>query len=174
VLEYNYFKPDYWKPPTGPDRYRRSLYLFRKRSMPDPVMSTLDAPNGDFACARRVRSNTPLAALVALNEPVFVEAARGLALRVLREGGATDEERITYAFRLTTGRKPTTDDTADVMELLKSQKAKIADGWLNARELTTGDPAKLPELPKGVTPTEAAAWVLAARVLLNLDETMTK
>jgi hypothetical protein len=174
VLEFNFFKPDYWKVPTGPDRYRRSLYLFRKRSMPDPVMSALDAPNGDTACARRVRSNTPLAALVALNEPVFVEAARGLALRVLREGGAADETRIEYAFRLTTGRKPTKEDTADVLELLKSQKAKIADGWLNARELTTGDPAKLPELPKGVTPTEAAAWVLAARVLLNLDETMTK
>jgi hypothetical protein len=156
------------------DRYRRSIYMFRKRSMPDPVMSTLDAPNGDFACARRVRSNTPLAALVALNEPIFVEAARGLALRVLREGGATDEARIEYAFRLTTGRKPTTEDNADVVELLKSQKVKIADGWLNPRELTTGDPAKLPELPKGVTPTEAAAWVLAARVLLNLDETMTK
>jgi hypothetical protein len=174
VLEFNFFKPDYWKPPTGPDRYRRSLYLFRKRSMPDPVMSALDAPNGDTACARRVRSNTPLAALVALNEPVFVEAARGLALRVLREGGATDETRIEYAFRLTTGRKPSKDDSADVLELLTSQKAKIADGWLNARELLTGDPTKLPDLPKGVTPTEAAAWVLAARVLLNLDETMTK
>lgn len=174
VLEYNFFRPDYWKVPTGPDRYRRSIYMFRKRSMPDPVMSTLDAPNADFACARRVRSNTPLAALVALNEPIFVEAARGLALRVLREGGVTDETRIEYAFRLTTGRKPTKDDVKDVQELLKSQKAKIADGWLNPRELTTGDPAKLPELPMGVTPTEAAAWVLAARVLLNLDETMTK
>ncbi len=174
VLDYNFFKPDYWKVPTGPDRYRRSLYTFRKRSMPDPVLTTLDAPNGDFACARRVRSNTPLAALVALNEPIFVEAARGLALRVLREGGGTDEARIEYAFRLTTGRKPTKEDTADVQELLKSQKAKIGDGWLNPREITTGDPAKLPELPKGVTPTEAAAWVLASRVLLNLDETMTK
>jgi mono/diheme cytochrome c family protein len=174
VLEFNYFKPTYWKVPDGPDRYRRSLYTFRKRSMPDPVLSTLDAPNGDTACARRVRSNTPLAALVALNEPIFVEAARGLALRVLREGGATEEERINYAFRLTTGRKSTKDDTADVLELLKSQRAKIADGWLNPREITTGDPAKLPELPKGVTPADAAAWVLAARVLLNLDETMTK
>ncbi|MCU0703494.1 MAG: PSD1 and planctomycete cytochrome C domain-containing protein [Fimbriiglobus sp.] len=174
VLDYNYFKPTYWNPPTGPERYRRSLYLFRKRSMPDPLLTTLDAPNGDFACARRVRSNTPLAALVALNEPVFVEAARGLALRVLREGGTTDDERITYAFRLTTGRKPTGDEIQDIHELLKSRKARIADGWLNPREITTGDPAKLPELPKSVTPTDAAAWVLAARVLLNLDETLTK
>ena len=174
VLDYNYFKPDYWKPPTGPDRYRRSVFLFRKRSMPDPLLATLDAPSSDFACARRVRSNTPLAALAALNEPVFVEAARGLALRVLKEGGATDAERVEYAFRLTAGRKPGKEDVDDVLALLKGQKERIADGWLNARELTTGDPAKLPDLPKGVTPTEAAAWVLAARVLLNLDETLTK
>jgi hypothetical protein len=174
VLDYNYFRPDYWKVPTGADRYRRSLYLFRKRSMPDPVLTTLDAPNGDFSCARRVRSNTPLAALVALNEPVFVEAARALALRILREAGPSDEDRIRYGFQLTTGRKPTREDTRDLLEFLKSQKVRLADGWLNSREITTGDPAKLPDLPKNVSPTDAAAWTLAARVLLNLDETLTK
>jgi hypothetical protein len=174
VLDYNFFRPDYWKAADGPDRYRRSVFLFRKRSMPDPLLSTLDAPNGDAACARRVRSNTPLAALAALNEPVLVEAARGLALRVLREGGNTDAERVGYAFRLTTGRRPSQQDTDDVLALLKSRKERIADGWLNPREIATGDPTKLPELPKGVTPTEVAAWVLAARVLLNLDETLTK
>ena len=88
VLDYNFFRPDYWVPATGPDRYRRSVYMFRKRSMPDPLLSTLDAPNADSACARRVRSNTPLAALAALNEPVLVEAARGLALRVRSSAGA--------------------------------------------------------------------------------------
>ena len=81
VLDYNFTYPAYWKPAEGPERYRRALYGFRKRSMPDPVMSNFDAPNGDFACARRVRSNTPLAALTGLNEPIFVEAARALALR---------------------------------------------------------------------------------------------
>ena len=80
VLDYNFTYPAYWKPAEGPERYRRTLYGFRKRSMPDPVMSNFDAPNGDFACARRVRSNTPLAALTGLNEPIFVEAARALAL----------------------------------------------------------------------------------------------
>jgi hypothetical protein len=142
--------------------------------MPDPVLTTLDAPNGDFSCARRVRSNTPLAALVTLNEQVFVEAARGLALRGLREGGTTDAERIGYAFRLTTGRPPSQAEADEVAALLKSRKAKVADGWLNPREILTGDPAKLPDLPKGVTPAEAAAWTLVARVLLNLDETLTK
>jgi hypothetical protein len=174
VLDYNFFRPDYWKEAAGPDRYRRSVYMFRKRSMPDPLLSTLDAPNGDAACARRVRSNTPLAALAALNEPILVEAARGLAVRVLREGGATDEERIEYAFRLTAGRKPSKEDVDDVLALLKNRKERIANGWLNPRAITTGDPDKLPDLPKGTTPTEAAAWTLVARVLLNLDETLTK
>ena len=89
VLDYNYTYPGYWKPDEGPQRYRRTVYGFRKRSMPDPVMMAFDCPNADVACARRARSNTPLAALTGLNEPIFVEAARGLALRVLREGGKT-------------------------------------------------------------------------------------
>ena len=76
VLDYNYVYPAFWKPAEGPERYRRTVYGFRKRSMPDPVMSNFDGPNGDFACARRVRSNTPLAALTGLNETVFVEIGR--------------------------------------------------------------------------------------------------
>ena len=93
VLDTNYVYPAYWKATEGPDRYRRTLYGFRKRSMPDPVTSNFDAPNGDFACARRVRSNTALAALTGLNETIFVEAARAFALRVLREAPSTDDER---------------------------------------------------------------------------------
>jgi len=68
VLDYNFTYPAFWKPAEGPERYRRTLYGFRKRSMPDPVMANFDGPNGDFACARRLRSNTPLAALTSLNE----------------------------------------------------------------------------------------------------------
>jgi mono/diheme cytochrome c family protein len=174
VLDYNYTRPTYWKVPDGPARYRRAVYLFRKRSMPDPVLSGFDAPNGDFACARRVRSNTPLAALTALNEPIFVEAARGLALQVLKEGGATDAERTNYAFRLCTSRHPSAAERDEILALLKSRREKLADGWLNPREIATGDPTKLPALPPGATPQDAAAWTLVARVLLNLDETLTK
>jgi hypothetical protein len=174
VLEFNYFKPTYWKVPDGPARYRRAVFVFRKRSMPDPVLNALDAPNGDFACARRVRSNTPLAALTTLNEPIFVEAARGFALRILREGGKSDAERVEYAFRLCTSRKPTKMEVDEVLALLKSRREKLADGWLNAREIATGDPTKLPDLPGGTTPQDAAAWTLIGRVLLNLDETLTK
>jgi hypothetical protein len=174
VLDLNFTYPAYWKPAEGPDRYRRALYGFRKRSMPDPVMSSLDAPNGEVACTRRVRSNTPLAALATLNEPIFVEAARALALRVLREGGSDDARRADYAFFLCTSRHPTADERAAILDLLRSRRRRLADGWLNVREVATGDPGRLPELPADATPQDAAAWTLAARVLLNLDETISK
>jgi hypothetical protein len=174
VLDYNYTYPSYWTPTEGPDRYRRAVYGFRKRSMPDPVMSSFDAPNGDFSCARRVRSNTPLAALTGLNETIFVEAARGLALRILREGGTEDAGRAEYAFLLCTARRPAAAERDEIVSLVQSRRARLADGWLNPREITTGDAAKLPELPPGITPQDAAAWTIAARVLLNLDETITK
>jgi hypothetical protein len=174
VLDYNYVYPAYWKPAEGPERYRRTVYGFRKRSMPDPVMSNFDAPNGDFACARRMRSNTPLAALTGLNETVFVEAARGLALRVLRESGPSDVERLERAWRLCTLRPPTAEEQQALERLLTSRRRKLAEGWLNPREIITGDPNHLPSLPPGVTPQDAAAWTLVSRVLLNLDETISK
>ena len=142
--------------------------------MPDPVMSTFDAPNGDLPCARRVRSNTPLAALTGLNEPIFVEAARSLALRILREGGPDDRQRADYAFLLCTSRRPATSERDAVLELLASRRQRVAEGWLNPRDIVTGDPARLPELPAGTNPQDAAAWTMAARVLLNLDETISK
>lgn len=174
VLDYNFTYPAYWKPAEGPERYRRAVYGFRKRSMPDPVMSNFDAPNADFACARRVRSNTPLAALTGLNEPIFVEAARALALRVLREGGKDDAERAEYAFFLCTSRRAAAPEREAILNLLQSRRQRLADGWLNARDIVTGDPARLPDLPAGTTPQDAAAWTMAARVLLNLDETISK
>lgn len=174
VLDFNFVYPDYWKPAEGPERYRRALYGFRKRSMPDPAMSNFDAPNADAACARRVRSNTPLAALTGLNEPIFVEAARAFALRVLREGGSTDADRADYAFFLCTSRRPTVSEREVILSLLASRRQRLAEGWLNPRDIATGDPARLPELPAGTTPQDAAAWTLAARVLLNLDETISK
>jgi hypothetical protein len=174
VLDYNYTYPGYWTAATGEDRYRRAVYVFRKRSMPDPVLSSLDAPNGDFSCPRRVRSNTPLAALTGLNETIFVEAARGLGLRIVREGGGDDVARARYGFLLCTSREPTEPELKEILDALKSRRQRLADGWLNPRDIMTGDPAKLPELPENVTPQDAAAWTLLSRVLLNLDETITK
>lgn len=171
VLEYNYVKPPYWKSSQGPERYLRALYLFRKRSMPDPMLSSFDAPSSDFACARRIRSNTALAALTGLNEPIMVEAAQALALRILREAGATDEQRVAHAYRLCVSRRIRPAESEKLIALITSTRERIAQGALNADEIIADSSAKL---PTGITAQDAAAWTLAARVLLNLDETLTK
>lgn len=174
MLKYNFHALGYWKVETGPDRYRRSLYMFRKRSMPDPVMATFDAPNSDAACARRMRSNTPLAALVSLNEPLFIEAARGLAVRILRDGGPTDQQRADYAYRVCTGRPVKPAEWEAIGALLASQRQRLADGWISIGELATGTVDQRPQLPPDTTPQDVAAWFLVARVMLNLDETLSK
>jgi hypothetical protein len=174
LLSLSYIPVDFWKTAEGQERFRRSLYVFRRRSMPDPVMSAFDAPAGDTSCVRRAQSNTPLAALVSLNEPVFIEAAQALAGRTLREGGPTDESRAAYAFRLCTGRAPRPDEISEIVKLTTFARQRVADGWLSARQVATGDPAKAPNVPPGLNPAQAAAWTVAARVLLNLDETLTK
>jgi len=173
MLDYNYFKVD-WREAEAPERYRRSLYMFRKRSMPDPVLTSFDAPNADFACARRMRSNTPLAALTPLNEPVFVEAARALSLRILKEGGKTDAERADYSFRLCTGRTSMASERNALLSLIAKQRSRLADGWLSIDQVGFGGSENRPELPEGTTPQDAAAWAIAARVLLNMDATLTK
>ena len=142
--------------------------------MPDPALASFDAPNADFACVRRVRSNTPLAALTSLNETVFIEASQALALRILREGGTTDRDRARYGFRLCTGRSAKSSELDEVLALLQSRRERLAEGWLPAREVAFGSSEKLPELPRGVSPSDVAAWTIAGRVLLNLDETVTK
>ena len=103
-----------------------------------------------------------------------MEAARALALRVLREGGTNDDQRADHAFFLCTLRHPTKDERDAILALLQSRRVRLAEGWLNPRDIVTGDPSRLPELPAGTTPQDAAAWTMAARVLLNLDETITK
>jgi hypothetical protein len=174
VLEFNFFKPTYWKPAEDATRYSRALYVFRKRSMPDPTMTAFDAPTGDATCTRRPRSNSPLAALTSLNEPIFVEAAQAMAQRVLREGGKSDSDRIDYAFRLCTSRRPSASERDAVGQLLSSRREKLARGELKAGEIAFSPFAKAADLPPDVTPNEIAAWAVVSRVLLNLDETVAK
>lgn len=168
------YGPKIWKEETGPDRYRRGLYVFKFRSVPYPMLQTFDAPNGDFSCVRRQRSNTPLQALTTLNETVFIECAQALARKTLAEGGKTDAERVTYAFRRTLGRPPLKDERQELMSLLEKQKRHIADGWVNPHELATGKNEIPVNLPKEATPAQLAAYTVVSRVLLNLDETITK
>jgi hypothetical protein len=168
------YGPKIWPEDKGPQRYRRALYTFRYRSIPYPVLQAFDAPNGDFACVRRARSNTPLQALTTLNEPVFLECARALALRTLTKGGTSDRERITYAFRRCLSRRPSDRDLSTLLKLLHQQQQHFAKPGAQPWTLAANDPAHLPHLPPGATPAQAAAWTAVARVLLNLDETITK
>ena len=168
------YGPKIWPEEKGPERYRRALYTFRYRSIPYPVLESFDAPNGDFACVRRARSNTPLQALMTLNEPVFLESARALALRTLREGGADDAGRVTYAFRRCLARTPTAEESAELLALLRKEERRYAAAGAKPWDVAADDPGKPPALPIGVKPPQAAAWTVVARVLLNLDETISK
>jgi mono/diheme cytochrome c family protein len=168
------YAPKTWKTAEGSDRYRRALYTFRFRSVPYPVMQAFDAPNGEMACVRRARSNTPLQALTTLNEPLFVESAQALAFRALKEGGTTDRDRLAYAFRLCTARPPGDAEASVLLQLLAKEDRRLADGWLSAADLTGMKAGAAAALPPDTTPRRLAAWTVVARVLLNLDETISK
>jgi hypothetical protein len=168
------YGPKVWKEESGSERYRRSLYIFKFRSVPHPMLQTFDAPNGDFSCVRRQRSNTPLQALVLLNESEFVECAQALAKKALSEGGRTDADRVSYAFRRALSRQPSADEKKELLALLNKEKQRIADGWVNPLQLASGKDEKPADLPAGATPTQLAAYAVVSRVLLNLDETITK
>jgi hypothetical protein len=170
------YAPFPWKDEPDSEKYRRGLYVFRRRSTPFPPLQTFDVPNGDSSCVRRLRSNSPLQALVSLNEPMFVEAAQALARLTLQSGGKTDDERITYAFRRVLGRQPESGEKQDLISLLERQRTRMQEGWVNPVEVAIGrsDAPKEGELPPGTSPTQLAAYTVVSRVLLNLDETITK
>ena len=171
VMGLAYGAPMKWETSKGEDRYRRGLYTFWKRTIPYPGLSVFDAPNADTACVRRVMSDTPLQALTTLNDTVFHEASQALAMRVWKEGGANDEDRAVYAFRLCTGRKPDANELGRLLELLKSEEHYFENRTTEAIIVASADP-KNP--PSNVNLHQVAAWTLASRVLLNLDETITK
>ncbi|MEX2173090.1 MAG: PSD1 and planctomycete cytochrome C domain-containing protein [Pirellulaceae bacterium] len=172
------YGPKVWNEAQGDDRYRRAIYTFRFRSVPYPVLEVFDAPNGEVSCVRRTRSNTPLQALASLNEPLFLECARALAMRVLTEGGATDGQRLAHAFRCCTARVPDEIESTALLSLLSKQTERFAQPdakpWDLAANDPANDPANPPPLPDGATPAQLAAWTAVSRVLLNLDETITK
>jgi mono/diheme cytochrome c family protein len=170
------YGPKVWKESTGEDRYRRALYTFRFRSVPYPALQNFDAPNGDFSCVRRSRSNTPMQALTTLNEPLFVECAQALAQKTLKEGGPTDADRLTYAFRRCVSRQPTNDEKTTMLALVAKQMKRFADGTANPMEIIAAKPDQQvsDEITEGTAPAQLAAWTVVARVILNLDETITK
>ena len=168
------YGPFPWKDEVGDERYRRGVYVFRRRSTPYPMLQTFDVPAGESSCVRRARSNSPLQALVSLNEPMFVECARSLAKQTLENGGNNDDQRLTYAFRRVLARPPIAEEKTELLSLLNKERKRFADGYLNPNELTTGAKDVPTDLPKGASPTQWAAYTVVARAILNLDETITK
>ena len=168
------YAPKPWHESTGAEVYRRALYTFRYRSVPYPMLETFDAPNGDMSCVRRARSNTPLQALATLNEPVFLAAARALAAHTLSDGGGSDDQRLVFAFRRCVARPPSKMERDELLGFLQKETHRYQDGELNPWDLLGGNDALAPLLPKSVTPAQVAGWTAVSRVLLNLDETITK
>jgi hypothetical protein len=155
----------------GDDLHRRSLYTFWKRTAPPPEMMSFDTPDREKCSARRTITNTPLQALVLLNDPAFVEAARGLAERILLEGGKSDQSRIEYGFRLATARDPQPKEAAVLRETLKTELVEYKRHEDRAQALLkNGERPVTPKLDKP----ELAAWTVVASMVLNLDETITK
>jgi hypothetical protein len=171
VLNLGYGRPMDWPVSTGEDRHRRGMYTFWKRSVPYPSLLVFDSPNGDLSCTRRIRSNTPLQALTTLNDAVFVVAAQAMALRVWREGGAEDRSRMIYAFRLCMGRRPDLVELRELLAFLRGQHANF-DGKTSAAVYVSA--SDLNNLPADVDLHRIAPWVMVSRLLLNLDETMTR
>jgi hypothetical protein len=170
VMTLGYGAPMPWE--TKPrDRYRRALYTFVKRSVPYPSLQVFDAPTGESPCPRRIPSDTPLQALTTLNDPVFVEAAQAMALRVWEHGGKDDRARLDYAFELCTGRKPQPKEVATLSTLLQDEDSFFESRTTRAVQVASPD-AKNPL--EDVNLTKVAAWTMVSRVLLNLDETITK
>ena len=159
---------DRWIEHVGPDRYRRGLYILFLRTTPYPQLVTFDAPDMVESCSRRLRSNTPLQALNLLNDPVFFEAAQVLAARVLREHPGSVADRLDYAYRLSLGRPPRPQEKDRLLRYYEEQKNILGKKRESIEVLF---PAVQIE---GVDPEEAAVWVGVSRLLLNLEEFITR
>ena len=157
---------------TGNEKvHRRSLYTFWKRTSPPPQMTIVDAPSREACTVRRERTNTPMQALLLMNEPQYVEASRGLAQRGMREAGSSDEDRLNYMFRLATGRRPDAREFTSLKALLDDVRAHYkADPEAGKLLIQTGETKPDATLD----PAELAAWTMIANTILNLDEVVTK
>jgi hypothetical protein len=171
-----------WPVSHGADRYRRGLYTYLKRTSPYAASITMDAPTSETTCVRRDRSNTPLQALTLLNDTVFVEAAQAMARRILTEcPDPAADARARYAVRLCLARSPRPEELARLAAFSDRQLARFRSGELDAATVAGLDPKAPRPTPMlaptplpGADPNELAAWTTVARVLLNLDETVTK
>ncbi len=160
-----------WEQSEGEDLYRRSLYTFWKRTLPHPTMTVFDAPDREFCTVRRSTTNTPLQALTLMNDPTFVEAARKLAERVLREAGPASSDRVAFLFELVTGRRPEEPEARVLAESLAQLRKSFA-----MNEEDAGALLGVGASPVGssIDSVELAAYTALANLVLNLDEVITK
>ncbi len=166
----NFPKREYY-PDHGPNQYRRGLYTYWQRTFLHPSLLAFDASTREECVVQRPRSNTPLQALVLLNDPTYVEAARVFAARVLAEAGTDPSARFDHAFRLALGRAPRPGEAAILERLLQKHQRQYQDDPAGARDLLgIGETPAPPQLD----PAELAAWTSVTRVILNLHETMTR
>ena len=155
----------------GEGLYRRGMYTIWKRTVPPPTLVAFDAPNREVCVVRRARTNTPLQALVLLNETSFVEAARALAQRVLTEAEDTDADRIRHLYMLTVGRAPTAQESEVVGGALQRERIRYVADLPSARALlAVGESPRDDEIGEA----EHAAWTVVASMILNLSETVTR
>ena len=158
------YGPLAWKVSEGPDRYRRGLYTFSKRTAPYAMFLAFDAPSGEACLARREVSNTPLQALTMLNDPVFIEAAQALG-KMFAADPAGDGDKLDHLFTRCVCRHPTASERDALLAFHTANAGRIARGELDAAKIAGGDAENLPA---------RAAWTLTARAIMNLDETITK
>lgn len=160
--------PKPWRAETGANRYRRGLYTFFWRSLPYPMLTVFDAPNANVTCTRRIRSNTPLQALTLANDVAFVECAQAFARQIVLQDRLDETQRLTRLFRAALARPPLDAEQHLLTRLLAQQRAAFAADEPLAGQVAPGD------LPAGVSRAELAAWTAVARVVLNLDEFITR
>jgi hypothetical protein len=160
-----------WQNSAGDDLFRRGLYTHWQRQYLHPSLLAFDAPSREECTADRVRSNTPLQSLVLLNDPIYVEAARVFAEKVLTAGGATPAERLAYAYRRALSRAPRPEEERLLLALLDKHLAEYRADPEAARKLVSvgSSPSPTP-----LDPVELAGWTSLTRVLLNLHETITR
>jgi len=169
VADVNYNSAFKWNVSPGEDKYRRGMYTFFKRTAPHPNLMTFDCPDSNVTCVQRTRSNTPLAALITLNNETFTEAARALAAKVVSENPkASDAEKIENAFRQCVSRTPDATERDRLASLLETSRSWYRQNPEEAKKFIA-DAA-----PEGIAPEEAASWVATVRVILNLDEFITR
>jgi hypothetical protein len=164
------FTAQEYKESEGADLYRRSMYTFWKRTVPPAALTTFDAPDREKCTSRRLTTNTPLQALILMNDPTYVEASRVLAERAIREAGADPQARIRHLFRESTLRRPTAPEVRILLDLAQRRLEHYKKQPALAAKLIAVGASK----PGNVEAVELAAWTTVASTILNLDETITK